>query len=364
MLRHKLLIQLFCMTALLVGLAVVAIWVLEDISVDYEKASDDTEALVAHCGELNKTAECVESYLYDRTGSDEISIEEKLVYMDELTTQIARFDLNTETADAEAVKDLKEVVKRLTDTAGGTESFEGATDVELSESKDWIARIHSHSLSIMLHALEANRGDQKELNSRFRMTLIVIAIGFLVTINLCVLLLLRTGLQVLRPVDLLVESCRQLIEKRFDSRVQSKLDGEFGILAETYTNLAQQLQDNEVNRMDTIKQVATAINHEMNNTLATIELELQLLKRRNQGDEHFDQRVAEIEKNLRRMAKTVATLGNIRRIVLTDYLSGTKMLDLDQSAQPEISVTADVADVSTSTTPATPTPAPPTENPK
>ncbi|MHC4994527.1 MAG: HAMP domain-containing protein [Planctomycetota bacterium] len=351
MLRHKLLIQLFCMTALLIGLAVLAIWVLENISVDYEKTNANTEALVAHCGELNKTAEMVESYLYDRQNGNDTSIDELLIYMSELTSQIAKIDLTVETADTEAVADLQEVVEDLSGMAVVTDSFDVATDTEMSQSKELIARIHSHSLSMMLHALEVNRVDQKELNSRFRMTLIVIAIGFLATINICILLLLRTGLHVLRPVDLLVDSCRQLVEKRFDTRVKSELDGEFAILAETYNNLAQQLQDNETNRIDTIKQVALAINHELNNTLATIDLELQLLKRRTQGDEQFDQQVAEIEKNLRRMAKTVATLGNIRRIVLTDYLSGTKMLDLDQSAQPEISVTADMSDVSTSATP-------------
>jgi signal transduction histidine kinase len=339
------------MTALLIGLAVLAIWVLENISVDYEKTNANTEALVAHCGELNKTAEMVESYLYDRQNGNDTSIDELLIYMSELTSQIAKIDLTVETADTEAVADLQEVVEDLSGMAVVTDSFDVATDTEMSQSKELIARIHSHSLSMMLHALEVNRVDQKELNSRFRMTLIVIAIGFLATINICILLLLRTGLHVLRPVDLLVDSCRQLVEKRFDTRVKSELDGEFAILAETYNNLAQQLQDNETNRIDTIKQVALAINHELNNTLATIDLELQLLKRRTQGDEQFDQQVAEIEKNLRRMAKTVATLGNIRRIVLTDYLSGTKMLDLDQSAQPEISVTADMSDVSTSATP-------------
>lgn len=348
MLRHQLLIQLFCMTAMLVILAVVAIWILQDISADYEKASSDTEALVAHCGELNKTVERVESFLYDRVRDENVSIEELLVYMEELTTQIATFDLNPESIDPQAVGALQGVVVQLANMGQSSGLFREATTVQMSESKELIARIHSHSLAIMLHALEGNRGDQRDLNRRFRQTLIVIAVGFLATINICILLLLRTGLKILRPVDLLVDSCRQLVEKRFDIRVKPELDGEFAILAATYNNLAQQLQDNEANRVDTIKQVALAINHELNNTLATINLELQLLKRRNGGGAEFDARVSEIEKNLRRMAKTVATLGNIRRIVLTEYISGTKMLDLDQSAQPEISVSANVSDVEAS----------------
>jgi pyruvate-formate lyase-activating enzyme len=43
----------------------------------------------------------------------------------------------------------------------------------------------------------------------------------------------------------------------------------------------------------------------------------------------------EIHESLSRMTRTVQALKNVRRIVLTDYVAGVKMLDLEQSAKEE-----------------------------
>jgi len=57
------------------------------------------------------------------------------------------------------------------------------------------------------------------------------------------------------------------------------------------------------------------------------------LRRRVGGGEDVETGLNEIREALRRMANTVESLKHIRRIVLTDYVAGTKMLDLTQSTQ-------------------------------
>ena len=73
------------------------------------------------------------------------------------------------------------------------------------------------------------------------------------------------------------------------------------------------------------------MNHELNNAMATIELQLGMLGRR-ADDPQTERRLRTIAESLTRMKDTVQSLKNIRRIVLTDYGQGMKMLDLARSA--------------------------------
>jgi signal transduction histidine kinase len=78
-------------------------------------------------------------------------------------------------------------------------------------------------------------------------------------------------------------------------------------------------------------QVARTLNHELNNAMGTIELQLQLLSRKTGGAVAVEQYARQIREGLARMSATVEALKHVRRIVLTDYVSGVKMLDLEQS---------------------------------
>jgi signal transduction histidine kinase len=189
-----------------------------------------------------------------------------------------------------------------------------------------------------LDDLALRADDAAKLNAeltRFRTTVLGLGIVFLVLINLSVILLVRTAAKILRPVNALVEATRQLARERFDYRVTLREDNEFDELARALNTLAEHLQQNEKQRMNVLGQVGLALNHELNNAMATIELQLGMLGRGAIGDLHVERRLRTIHESLTRMKDAVQSLKSVRRIVLTDYSPGMKMLDLVQSAKEE-----------------------------
>ena len=133
-----------------------------------------------------------------------------------------------------------------------------------------------------------------------------------------------------------------LLENAFDTIMQRVLDrikkviGEnIDELAHAYNNLAAQLQANEQRKLEMLGQVALALNHELNNAAEIIELQLQLAGRQSSGNPSLEKCARQIRDSLNRMTRTVDLLKQVRRIVLTDYVSGVKMLDLERSASPE-----------------------------
>jgi signal transduction histidine kinase len=171
--------------------------------------------------------------------------------------------------------------------------------------------------------------------ARFRGIVLAMGIVFVVMINFTVVMLIRAGVTVLRPVNALVDATRQLADGKFDHRVHLRQHDEFDELAEAYNKLAAHLQETERQRMNVLAQVALALNHELNNAMATIELQLGMLGRGAAGDLQAERRLRTIHDSMGRMKGTVQALRDARRIVLTDYSPGLKMLDLAQSARQE-----------------------------
>lgn len=171
--------------------------------------------------------------------------------------------------------------------------------------------------------------------ARFRTIVLGLGIVFVVLINLSVILLIRAAGKVLRPVAALVEATRQLTQERFAHRVNLQEDDEFDELANAYNLLAEHLQETEKQRMSVLSQVGLALNHDLNNAMATMELQLGMLSRVAGSDLHTERRLRTIHDSLARMRDTVQALKNVRRIVLTDYSPGMKMLDLALSVKEE-----------------------------
>jgi signal transduction histidine kinase len=170
--------------------------------------------------------------------------------------------------------------------------------------------------------------------ARLRWIVLGLGLAFVGVVNVSVVVLARMAGTILRPVDALVAATRELGRERFDHRVEvGPAAEEFDQLARAYNALAEQLQANERRRLETLGQVALALNHEVNNALAIIELQLRRLSRHAGAGGVPDAPLREIHDSLGRIAASVRSLSSARRIVLTDYLPGTKMLDLKQSAQ-------------------------------
>ena len=193
-----------------------------------------------------------------------------------------------------------------------------------------------HGLLGQLHHLESSHSlsvhaEYISLVNRFQWIVLGLSIVFLIVINVSVVMLLRTAGMVLQPVERLIEGTRELAHENFSHRVSIEQNDEFGELAQAYNHMADQLQASERRKLETLGQVALTLNHELNNAMAIISLQLQLLSRHGGNGRDIEGYAKQIHESLARMASTVDSLKRVRRIVLTDYVGGEKMLDLQRS---------------------------------
>ncbi len=168
---------------------------------------------------------------------------------------------------------------------------------------------------------------------KLRMTGLLVGVVFLALLNASIVVVLRTASMVLRPVDLLVDGSRRLAREQFDHRVPLDQADEFGELAQAYNSLAGQLQSNEQRKVQTLHQVARTLNHELNNAINTIDLQLTILGRRYRDDPALSEPLRSMRNTLAGMTGTIADLKRVRRIVLMDYTEGVEMLDLPRSVE-------------------------------
>ncbi len=167
----------------------------------------------------------------------------------------------------------------------------------------------------------------------FRLLVLGLTLAAILMVNSSVIVLLHTVHMILRPVDQLVDASRELAKENFGHRVEIDSADEFAELAHAYNRLAEQLAANEERKMETLRQVAVALNHDLNNTLAAIELELRLVDRQAGGNPRLAERFARMQQSLNRVAHAMRKLAHVRRIVLTEYMPGQMMLDLERSAE-------------------------------
>ena len=179
----------------------------------------------------------------------------------------------------------------------------------------------------------AHLREEERALAQFRTLVVALGVVFVLVINLSIVLLVRMATLILRPVEKLLVATREMSRGNYYHRVQLDEADEFNELAGAYNALAERMQSTENLRMEVLAQAGLALNHDLNNAMATIELQLGLLGRSAGGDVHAERRLRTIQDSLARMKGTVQSLKNVRRIVLTDYGPGVKMLDLERSAE-------------------------------
>lgn len=197
------------------------------------------------------------------------------------------------------------------------------------------------------HAMEAATPDKSvhahthaeivALARSFRQFVFGLSIVFVLVINISIVLLLHVGGTILEPIHKLVHGARQLAEGRFEHRVKVDQHDEFDELALAFNKMAERLEAQERRKIEVLGQLGLALNHELNNAVSIIELQLKLLARQAPASAQLEQRLRQIHQSLSRMTSTVQNLKNVRRIVLTEYVPGLKMLDLKRSVQEESS---------------------------
>ncbi len=340
MLRRKLLFHLGPLILILLLTAVGAIWQLEVVLADVRHIHDQSDVAVADIDDFSVAVNEAELELYKLETGREKHLDALIDALATLQTLADRLGSHYTSHDPTGAP----IFLRLT---GELPTFRQHLEALATVQDAGLERLHTEAaLSIALNLRHAagmlsrymrdhSRGEQEEVVSRFRWLVLGLSISFVVLINIAVVLLLRIAGLVLRPVDKLVEATRIIASGNLAARVALDQRDEFGELACAYNSMAQRLDDNERKRLEIISQIALTMNHELNNAMSIIELQLQLLARRTEGSPAQEQCLRQIRSGLERMSQTVASLKHIRRVILTDYLPGTKMLDLTRSIQAE-----------------------------
>lgn len=337
MLRRKLLSRLGLLVAGFVAGAVVAIVLLQGVLRELDEIQRESTAAVDEIQQLGDAVDVVEVALNWHAGSPEArlaSIEEAAARARGAYRELGSYPITDEGGPAtQCYERIGELLPRfLPDPA----TLRGRLPTAWAHDDPTVAVELAGEVSHLRQIARSAYADrQVALSKRLRVLIIGLAIGALVMVNITVIVLLHTSSTILRPVDALVRGSRELASEHFDHRVEVEGDDEFGELAHAYNSLAQQLQSNEARKMETLKQLGVTLNHELNNVISVIEMQLAILDRRAGGDRDLADHLRKIRANLGRIARTVASLNNVRRIVVTDYAPGTQMVDLVRSIAPE-----------------------------
>lgn len=339
MLRRKLIIALGSLVALLLVAAVVAMLLLQDVLEDLDHVSSAAMVGMTRTSQLSLTITNIEA------GLNEIRLREK-THLDDLIDAVEILMRQVEelgnfyvvgTEAGTRHQRLLELVPEFIEHVGNLAT---TSDPELSAVHADRATAASTAMRREISAIHQIaqthvEREQLEATTKFRWVVIGVAIVFLVVINLSIIVLLRASTMILKPVDRLVEASRRLAREEFDYRVDVAQQDEFDELALAFNRLAEQLQLNEERKIETLQHVARTLNHELNNAVSIIELQLSLLARNSNDNQSMAKPLEQIHQTLERMSRTVDALKRIRRIVLTDYLEGVKMLDLQRSVEGE-----------------------------
>lgn len=336
MLRRKLLLMLGPLVAVLVVVAIVAIVLLQGVLHGMDHISTEALAVVDKVNRLAGTITTVEAELYDLQLARKRRLDDLIVAVECVRAQVAELGEHDIVASEEGRRPFDRLDAKLPEFERYVSTIATTRNPKLAmrqndEALTLTVAMRRDILELGSLVQAHARQEQKAVTAHFRWVVLGLTFIFLVLINLAVLALLRAARLVLDPVDKLVAASRQLAQQHFEQRVELSRNDEFGELARSYNDMAEQLQADEHRRIETLGQVAATLNHELNNAMAIIDLQLRLLGRQASGDERLDRRLHEIQAALARMAETVARLRQVRRIVLTDYVDGTKMLDLEQS---------------------------------
>lgn len=211
----------------------------------------------------------------------------------------------------------------------------GLTDAGILRAFKTSSLLRKEVLELGSITLQHLRDEQAESTTSFRWMVLGIGVIFVLVLNVAILVLLRAATIVLGPINRLVEASRHLANEEFSHRVEIAQNDEFDELATAYNEMAAQLQSHDERRLEVLHQVARTLRHNLNNAIEVIDLQLRLINRSSSSDRaRMAKPLEEIHSTLIRMSKTVGSLSQVKQIVLTDYLEGVKMLDLEESVKP------------------------------
>jgi nitrogen fixation/metabolism regulation signal transduction histidine kinase len=334
MLRRKLLIRIGLLVACFVVGAAVAIYLLQNTIPEINRINRDAAILVDGASVIG---DCI-AQLEDARG---------LVPALAVPAASAAIPATSETIEARLKQTLASVAEHPALKLAGSPQSESLARLQslipgfLRLEAVGPADAHINSIAVHAAVRDLSRAlrahvarEQAAFGHYLRWLVLGLTLAARGMVNVAVFVLLRTAQVVLKPVAQLVSGSRELAAEHFEHRVNVAQQDEFGELARAYNRLAEQLEANEERKVEALRQLAVTLNHDLNNALATIEMQLSLLDRQSGSNSNLARYFRDIQSTLARMGKTVSSLKDIRRIVLMDYVDGQKMVDLEQSVAP------------------------------
>ncbi|MFG0286316.1 MAG: HAMP domain-containing protein [Phycisphaerales bacterium JB039] len=327
MLRRKLLSRIGLLIGAFVIGAVVAIVLLQNVVTEIDAVNHDAEDLAGGAQELSHAITSIES---DRLGAPSADasaagVTEALIQFQAALTRLgAHPAVSTGGPAAAAHRQIAETFPAL---------HKAAMDDRPDDLRALAIEMREHIWSFDRAAGDYLSEQRSALGFKFRALVLGLTLAAMLMVNVSVIVLLRALQMILRPVDELVAASRELAHERFDRRITIDRNDEFGELAQAYNLLGEHLGANEQRKMETLHQAAIALNHDLNNAISVIELQLKLVGHRSLGDSVLNERLQRIHESLARVAAVVRALTHIRRIVLTEYMPGQLMLDLQRSTE-------------------------------
>ncbi len=326
MLRRKLLVVLGSLVLLTLAAAVSAILLLHGVLEDLVHASTAVAEGAAECHQLEAAAARLELEVGAESPSL-ASIQEQLAALTEGTGRLeALLGLPPEALGA-----IRAALPELDQAAGELPAADPEPRARaLERARRAAGALRGRIAELAAASQDHGAREHQQLIRKFRVAGLAVGVVFLLLLNASIAVLLRAADMVLRPIDRLVDASRRLGREEFNHRVDDPGKDEFAELARAYNSLAAQLEANERRKVETLHQVARTLSHELNNAISAIDLQLTLLGRRT-TDSSLAEPLRRIHEPLGRMSRIIDALTRVRRIVLTDYLSGIKMLDLERS---------------------------------
>jgi nitrate/nitrite-specific signal transduction histidine kinase len=337
MLRRKLLTILGMVVLLLAVMTATTVSMLHQLQEDMQHVVGHATELAGRTARLGQTVTEIELRLHELESGRVRHLDPLIEGVETLNRLIEQVGTHYVVQQEGSVKyaRLRDLLPRFQRHVGAlaTTRDPQLADFHMGKARGVSVMLRREAITLSAMAQQHAASERANLISRFRWILMGLTVVFLLVINVAVLMLWRAASMVLRPVERLVQASRELARGRFDHRVTMNQENEFDELGAAYNYLAEQLQAHEQRRMDMLLQVARALNHELNNALSIIEMQLNLLEKRAGDPQRTEQCLRQIRASLTRMTEAVQSLKRVRRFVLTDYANGEEMLDLQRSTE-------------------------------
>lgn len=347
------------MIVLFAVLAIGAVLLLDRLVGEIDDIKATSTTYISHLHDLGGLVTDVERTLYPSAAAplDRAQFVQIVAALRSSIEPLQRDDLPWP-AESEAPAMIERILAALPTFADKVQALDpDAEPATFGAARDQVLRSHIELQTDVLDLTRLARAfasdAQTALTSRFRWVVLGVAIASILVVNISILVVLRTVGLVLRPMEEIIDATTIWSRERFDHRIMLDQPDEFGQLARALNRMADRLEVTETRKIETLQQTARMLNHELNNALAIISLQVQLLDRARDASPELKDRLDRIRACLARMTHTVDLLKQVRRIVLIDYVPGEKMLDLPRSTS-EVAESDDPAEPAQVTMVATP----------